>query len=153
MLGCRCELCCGGRVAKWKVDFEANLPADPWACNVASAQEGEGDGHTAVELVPASGKALELVLAQAALVRDRAVSFRAEGNARVDVVGQGEASGVDMAASILSAQNAGAGIACEEESKIGIEPSLVADRLLRDGVEPVISEAGTELLAPVGNSM
>ena len=118
----------GGSAAQWEVDFKADLSADLWAGNVAATQECEGNGHTAVELVPASGKTLELVFSQAFVVRYRAVGLHAQAEARIKVVHQRETSGVNVTAGVLGTQNAGAGIAGEQESKIGVEP-----RLLRKG--------------------
>ncbi len=132
-----------------EVSLEANLSADFRAGNMAAAEEREGEGEATADLVPASGKPLELVSGEALVVRDRTVSLRAQAQARVQVVHDGEASGVNMAAGILSAQDAGAGIAGEQESEIGIEPGLVGERFLCDGVEPVVGEAGTQFLALV----
>lgn len=73
-------------MTKWEIDLEADLSADLRAGNVAAAQECEGKGNTAVELVPATRKTLELIFAQAVLIRMRAIGFCAQANARAEVV-------------------------------------------------------------------
>src|SRR5208337_4452754 len=65
------------------------------------------------------------------------------------VVHQRETPGVYVAAGILGTQNAGAGIAGEQKSKIGVEPCLLRDGLLGDGIKPIVGKTGTELLARI----
>jgi hypothetical protein len=57
-----------------------------------------------------------------------------------------QAAGVDLAADGLNAENTGAGVAGKDKSEVGIESGLSRKRLLCDEVEPVVSEAGAEVL-------
>ena len=80
---------------------------------MAAAKKSEGNGHSAIELVPASGKALDLVFAQSLVVRGCAISFHAQGYARAEVVEKGEAPGINMPPGRLNTENPGAGVTSE----------------------------------------
>lgn len=130
---------------KREVGFEANLAADSGAGDMTATQQGESHGEALGELVPSPGQTLELVFPEALVVGNGAIQFRAKGDAGAEVVLQGEAPGIDVAAGVLRAENTGAGVAGEQEAKVGIDARLVGKRFLGDGVQPVVGEPGTEL--------
>ena len=136
-------------MAQGEVYLKANLTADSWAGDVGAAEKSEGESHAAVELVLATGKALKLVFTEAIVVIDSAIGLNAERDTRVEVMKQRYTPGVDVAAGGLNADHTGAGVAGEKEAEVSVEPGLFRERFLRDGVEPVIGEAGTKLLAGV----
>jgi len=114
---------------KREVGFEANLAADSGAGDMTATQQGESHGEALGELVPSPGQTLELVFPEALVVGNGTVQFRAKSDAGAEVVLQGETAGVDVAAGVLRAENTGAGVAGEQEAKVGIDARLVGKRL------------------------
>ena len=77
-------------MAEGEVYFKAYLAAQSGAGDVAAAEEGKCDTHGFTELILASGQGLQLVLAKAAGIANCAVEFRAECEARGEVVLPGD---------------------------------------------------------------
>src|SRR5215469_4683547 len=74
------------------------------------------------------------------------VNLAAKRQPRAEVVHDREAARVNMPARSLNPYHARARIARKQESEVQRKPRLVAERFLRDEVEPVISQSGAELL-------
>src|SRR5215472_2515081 len=89
---------------------------------------------------------LQLVLAQAVRVCNSAIDFAAQRQARAEVVHQRKAARVYMPVRGLNTNHAGAGVPRKQESEVQGKSGLVAERFLHDGIEPVISQAGAQLL-------
>lgn len=132
-----------------KVNLKAYLASEPGAGDVAAAEERESYTHELGELVCASRKRLQLVFAKATVGTDRGIELGAESEAGGEVMLQREATGVNVAASGLDTEDAGAGVAGEQKSEVGVEPRFVRDRFLRDGIEPVVSESRAKFLAGI----
>ena len=134
-------------MAQGEIHFKADLATKSGAGNVTTAEDRKRYTHELGELVCASRERLQLVFAKAAVGGDRGIEFGTECKARREVVLPGESAGVDMAAGGLYAEDAGAGVAGEEKSEVGVDPGFVRERFLRDGVEPVVPESGAKFLA------
>src|ERR1700751_899666 len=81
---------------EWKIDLEADLPADCRTGDMTATQHREGESHARIELELAASEGLQLIFAQAFFVGNGAVEFRAKSYARVEVVKKRHAAGVDV---------------------------------------------------------
>jgi len=67
---------------KREVHFEANLAADLRAGNVTPTKNCKGEGRARVDLILASGEALQLVFAEASVVCNSPIGLNAQSDAR-----------------------------------------------------------------------
>lgn len=132
-----------------EIHGETDLTADARAGFVFADDEAEGDSQTVAEIDGSACHRLELRAAEAIGVGDTCVDFAADGEAGIDVVEDGQAGRVDLPSRGVDADNPCAGVAGEKDAEVEIESGLGCDRLLNNEIEPVVDEAGAELIVRI----
>src|SRR5262249_7387890 len=119
------------------------------AAAMRAATDAEGKADPLADLVFAAGEYLELSSGEVSVVRVAAVDFATEREPVSEIVQDGNAAGDDVAARASYAHISGAGVAGEEVAEVAIDSRLFRERFLRDQVQPVVHQAGSELVVGI----
>ncbi len=123
-----------------EIDSESHLAADLGAGDVFSAEQTETELKAIAKGILPASHGLELTSAQITVFRVAAEQFATEGEAGIEIVEDGKAPDVNLAAGVLNSEHAGARVSGEQEAQVSSDSGFLGDGLLPDEIEPIVCE-------------
>jgi len=124
-----------------------DLSAHPRCRAVAASEHTQTHAQSWSDEILYAGERLQLRTIRAGTVRDPAVEFDAERDARAHIMQHGEATRINLPTTCLNANRAGAGVAGNQAPDVNVAASAVRQRLLSNDVQPVVGETRSQSLA------
>lgn len=124
-----------------EIQGEPDLAAYPGTRYVSAAERTETETQAVPKRILASEQSLELALGQIPVVRVSPVNLAPQREPCGEVVQDRHAAGINVTARVAYAHDSRAGVAGEQVSEIGVDPSLVGEGFLGDQVQPVVRQA------------